>query len=175
LLSSSRKLLLITFAISENSSSNLALNGELFFNAEAIEAHTFPDKKITSKYIEEAGFVIEDIELNYLGTGKALFRIRRDDALNWKYQYRDELGADAWQEFEALAESGGEPEVGKPFMKISADKLQDSATLEKIKTFMQKHNLVITRYFPEDKENPKYFVLAFEKKIAEPEPSAYIV
>jgi ribosomal protein S18 acetylase RimI-like enzyme len=149
------------------------LNEEAYLHI--LEAHTFPDKKITSKYVEEAGFIIEDIELNYMDTGKALFRIRRDDKMNRRYRFRGETKPEDKKFFETVAESGDVSESGNPFLKIEANKISDIITLEKIKTFMQKHNLVITRYFPDDKKNPKYYILAFEVKIPEPEPVAYIV
>lgn len=140
------------------------LESELMFGAKRIEAHTFPDKKITSKYVEDAKFVITDIELDYLGTSKALFKIERYGAYH-DYKYVNRLGSEAKKEFEKAADSGVISESKNPFLKLSVVQLKDVTVLEKIKNFMQKNNLVITRYFPDDRQNPKYFILAFEAKL----------
>lgn len=139
-----------------------------------VEAHCFSDKRISSKYIEDAGFIAETIELNYLNTGKCLLKITRDDKTNEQYKYRSRFESDIKKELEVLAENFTGSAIGKPFLKIEVDKLSDSAVLEKIKLFMEKHDLVITRYFPDNKKIPKYFVMIFEKKIPKPKPSAYI-
>jgi hypothetical protein len=133
-----------------------------------IEAHTVPHKMITSKYIEDAGFIVETIELNYMNTGKDIFQIKRDDRINGQYKYRGRFEIDIKKELGALAEDFTGSAVGKQFLKIGVDKLGDSSVLEKIKMFMEKHNLVITRYFPDNKKQPEYFVAVFEKKISEP-------
>lgn len=141
-----------------------------------IEAHTLPDKKITSKYIEETGFVITDIKLDYAGSGKTLFKITRDDRINKSYSFRNTLDEASRDFIVREATRGSLPDYRQPFaLQISPEKLRQEAFLEKLRNIMVKHDLAITRFFPDDKDHPHRYFLTLESMLPEPEPSAYII
>lgn len=128
-----------------------------------IFAHAVPDACITSKYIEDCGFVIEAVRK--YDNGAELLEIKRNDKKNGSYNYRKNISqSEIMSEYEKEFAGKNIRSDGKNFIvKFNMEEKRDNF-LKMAEKILDNYNYAISRYFPE-KKGSKIYYACFEPKL----------
>jgi hypothetical protein len=128
----------------------------------SIEADTDPETPVSSKYIEDEGFVANKVLKNYGGSSDSVFNIQRRDE-NKKYYYRDSdyKSADIIKHYEK--DFGGR-NTERPESKVIYKFSSPKAMLLAIEP-MVNSGYAVTRYFYEDAKKGQAVYCALERSL----------